>query len=160
MYRTLLRSTGVYICEDNCWFRRSLWSYSLSAYDYFKPQLQIAMKLFHHPLISIIKNFRKLTECFWLQHCYLHTFNSTQKWTELVKRENGFKIVINSWKRKIDHRPLSIVQILIQTCERCVKLGSSAVPRQRSESTTYQSLLQSENTSHAAPLSPWENSRR
>jgi hypothetical protein len=40
-----------------------------------------------------------ITDCTWQRHCYLHAFNSTQKWTALLEREMGLTTATNAGNR-------------------------------------------------------------
>jgi hypothetical protein len=43
------------------------------------------------------QRFLPVYRCIWVHHCYLHAFNSTQKWTAHLKRAMGL-IVVSHWK--------------------------------------------------------------
>jgi hypothetical protein len=81
-----------------CWYRRSLWSYSsMTVID--KKNANISwvsgVELFHMK-IAPIKDYWMLEKCIRLQYRYLHAVNSTHMWTCRRSREMtqmGFRII-------------------------------------------------------------------
>jgi hypothetical protein len=79
--------------EVNCWSRRSLRSFSVSACDNFIQQLKLAVERFRrfHVTMPLIKDYRTLKECIWLPYPCLHASNYCMPLTTLKSELHGRK---------------------------------------------------------------------